>query len=628
MKLLEGSDMMSARWRNGVGIVAVLLLAPFAGAQGPDLPPLPPLQPFSPPINQQPAAQPQPGPAPANLPNGIEVLARGPIHEAFASPTVDPKPTQLVPKKPPQALDELPPDEKPEGDVVWIGGYWAWDDDRADFLWVSGCWRAKPAGKEWVPGYWREQAGQSQWVSGFWANVAADGRASEVVYYPEPPAPPQLAPPGDPPNNDMMYVPGYWMWTSNRYTWRAGYWTRGRPGHVYVASHYRWTPHGHVFVAGYWDYAVADRGVLYAPVVVDPIVMGPRFTYVPYYAVREPVVVECFFVRPGFAHYYFGDWYGPRYSAIGFECCYTYSRRRYDPIVSYRAWEFRDHPRWVDVQINLTVARHAGRAPVPPRTLVQQNNVVVNNVTNVTNVTNINNTNVKNINVTKNVTNVNDVLAPTRNVVNARGAKTVSLDAATKDQVKTEAVAARHSMMSERKRNETAGPAGTAPLATPRSAEMRLPPTAAARGPATTTPIGKGPDSGFGGPRSNPAPLEGKQPIGTLPKRFEPVGGLKEPQANPNLPKNPPPKTGQPPLTNPMNPPPAGNPNTTPKQNPPFDPRLRPKQKTPPKDGEAPRSFGGDNPPRGIGAAGGGAPGDGPAFRQLGEPRKGLGGKN
>ena len=194
------------------------------------------------------------------VPRGVEVQARGPIHEAFATPTGEPKPTGAVNKKPPAALDEMAPEERPEGDMTWIGGYWAWDDDRADYLWVSGCWRAKPQGKDWVPGYWREQAELWQWVPGFWANAATkEAPAQEVTYYPEPPAPPQLAPPGDPPNADMIYVPGNYYWYGDRYTWRAGYWTRGRAGYVYVASHYRWTPYGYVFVPGYWDLAVARR---------------------------------------------------------------------------------------------------------------------------------------------------------------------------------------------------------------------------------------------------------------------------------------------------------------------------------------------------------------------------------
>src|SRR5262249_53953855 len=114
-----------------------------------------------------------PGQGPGNpVPRGVDVQARGPVHEAFATPTGEPKPTGAVNKKPPAPIDEMAPDEKPEGDVSWIAGYWAWDDDRADYLWVSGCWRAKPQGKDWVPGYWREQGDSWQWVPGFWANAA------------------------------------------------------------------------------------------------------------------------------------------------------------------------------------------------------------------------------------------------------------------------------------------------------------------------------------------------------------------------------------------------------------------------------------------------------------------------
>src|SRR5437588_462393 len=43
------------------------------------------------------------------VPKGIEVLARGPVHEAFATPTGDPTPTKAVSKKPPPPLQEVPP---------------------------------------------------------------------------------------------------------------------------------------------------------------------------------------------------------------------------------------------------------------------------------------------------------------------------------------------------------------------------------------------------------------------------------------------------------------------------------------------------------------------------------------
>ena len=47
-----------------------------------------------------------------------------------------------APAEPPEPIEELPPEYRPDGDNVrWIPGYWAWDDERQDFLWISGLWR-------------------------------------------------------------------------------------------------------------------------------------------------------------------------------------------------------------------------------------------------------------------------------------------------------------------------------------------------------------------------------------------------------------------------------------------------------------------------------------------------------
>src|SRR5579872_2171564 len=102
---------------------------------------------------------------------GMEVEARGPVHEAFAQPTTgQPAQGPVITKQPPAPVDEVPPDQKPEGDnVQWIPGYWAWDDDTTDFIWVSGCWRIPPPGQRWMPGHWQEVDSGWIWVSGFWA---------------------------------------------------------------------------------------------------------------------------------------------------------------------------------------------------------------------------------------------------------------------------------------------------------------------------------------------------------------------------------------------------------------------------------------------------------------------------
>ena len=91
---------------------------------------------------------------------GVEVLTRGPVHEAFAQTvTFDPEPGIVVNRAPPNPIEEIPPNQRPEGvNIAWIPGYTAWDDERNDYLWVSGVWRAPPPGREWVSGYWGRSA--------------------------------------------------------------------------------------------------------------------------------------------------------------------------------------------------------------------------------------------------------------------------------------------------------------------------------------------------------------------------------------------------------------------------------------------------------------------------------------
>ncbi len=493
------------------------------------------------------------------VPKGVEVLARGPVHEAFAAPTTDPRQTPLIAKQPPAPLEEMAPEERPEGDVVWIGGYWSYDDEKQDFLWVSGCWRTRPPGKEWVGGYWREVSRQWQWVAGFWANAQREaGRPSEITYYPEPPAPPQMAAPPPAPADDMIFVPGYWCWVDSRYAWRAGYWRRPRLGYVWVSAHYRWTPCGYVFTPGYWDLAIAQRGVLYAPVCVDFRLCGPRFAYTPCYAVCDTIILDSLFVRPAYGCYYFGDYYGGTYVGLGFESCFVYSRRCYDPIIAYHGWVNRGTPSWLSVQINLFNSRSAGLAARPPRTLVQQN-TIINNVTNINN--------------SRNVTNINNtrVIAPTRVVTASRGQRTVPVATAERTQFQREARSVQQASAQQRTKAESAP--GPHKLSQPRVSTLNLPAVtrpartsapAAREGPSNSAPKSTShPAPGAGKTRSpepavKPAPFTPKGPSTATPRSLSPVPGTSKaaplPQSLPRGPggqpsggpatKGPPPKTG------------------------------------------------------------------------------------
>jgi hypothetical protein len=395
-------------------------------------------------IKGQESAAPKDEPPP--VPKGVEVLARGPIHEAFATPTTDPVPTLKIAKEPPKALDELPPEEKPEGNVIWIGGYWSWDDDRKDFLWVSGTWRKPPPNKQWVPGYWKPEGEEFQWVAGFWTDLPkVDAPAQEVTYLPEPPKPPVIAAPGVAPSADTFYVPGYWVWNDGRYRWRDGYWARVQPNFVWVPAHYQWTPGGYVFVTGYWDVAVARRGVLYAPVYVNSGIVGATFVYTPAYAVPDTVVVDALFVRPNYCHYYYGDYYEVRYRECGYTSCVVYSRSHYDSIVVYQTYVHREEPTWLSVQINLSSRRESTPALRPPQTSITNvtyNNVYVQNsytqINNSSTTINNSSTIINNSNTTINKNNTT-FLMPAKSLATAQGVQTVKLDNATRQEAKQQA---------------------------------------------------------------------------------------------------------------------------------------------------------------------------------------------
>ncbi len=381
--------MKRTQWSWKFTAFLIVLAGAGAGlviAQDP-LPPPMPLQ--ATPTGAQPATQPAVNPNAAAAPaqQGVEVLARGPVHEAFAAPASEPVPTKPVDKAPPKPIDEMPPAERPEGNVLWIPGYWSWDDERKDYLWVSGTWRAPPPNQHWVAGYWKEEAGQWRWVPGFWTagDAGADG-THQVTYMPQPPTVPQTASPGDPPTPDSFYVQGHWQWHNagyvvingaqvyrdGGYSWSSGYWARVQPGYVWVPAHYRWTPSGYIYIPGYWDLSISTRGFLYAPVYVDPLAVGPGFVYTPAYVVPSAVVIDAFWVRPAYCHYYFGDYYGNVYVGFGFESCVVYSRRYYDPIWGYAVYEHRGDPRWASIQVDIYLGRGGGRYICPPRTFAEQ----------------------------------------------------------------------------------------------------------------------------------------------------------------------------------------------------------------------------------------------------------------
>ncbi len=281
------------------------------------------------------------GPAHAQGPIGAggEILTRGPVHEAFAEPVIyNPAAGPIVPQAPPGPIEELPPDQRPAGDnVEWMPGYWQWDEERQDYLWVSGIWRVMPPGRQWVPGYWQNTRQGYQWVSGYWAPI----EQRNVEYLSPPPPSLEVGPNVPPPAlQGFVWTPGHWFWTQDRYVWRPGMWVRTYPDWIWVPATYAYSPAGSIFVPGYWDHAIANRGMIFAPVYfAQPVYTQPAFVYTPAISISVALLTSQFFARPSCGHYYFGDYYANNYRTAGYEPWFALERSRvaYDPIYAWSA---------------------------------------------------------------------------------------------------------------------------------------------------------------------------------------------------------------------------------------------------------------------------------------------------
>ena len=327
-------------------------------------PPVPPPLPTAPAARLFSDAQPDVGLQQSNRSNGATasssiasdgslrneeelVLMSGPVHEAFAQQqSVEPTSGLLVAAEPPPMIDEIPPESRPLGNsIIWIPGYWGWDEQSKDFVWVTGLWRQAPPNRRWVPGYWNLVDNGYQWISGFWA----DEQREEIAYLPPPPPPIDAQPSIPAPGDNYIYIPGQWTYTDQQYQWRAGFWTPSISNWVWVADSYVWTPRGCIYRSGYWDYELAERGTLFCPMQFGYAHAGLR--YQPRYVLNTGVNwLANLFVYPAYRHYYFGNYYGQQYSQLNILpwIVYGQSNRYNDPFYSHYYAGNRQSLRHID----------------------------------------------------------------------------------------------------------------------------------------------------------------------------------------------------------------------------------------------------------------------------------------
>ena len=270
--------------------------------------------------------------------DGSFTMLRGPVHEAFAeqfSATLSP--AEVIHKEPPAPIDEQPPNFKPEGDnIEWISGYWGWDVESDDYVWVTGIWRNVPPHQQWIPGYWSQINDGWQWISGFW--TATD--AEELVYLPAPPETIDNGPSSPPPGADYFWIPGTWQYVQNQFVWQAGFWAQAQDNWVWVNNRYISTPSGCLYREGFWDYEVDSRGTVFCPMNFRA---GYSQPFRPQYVVEVgPYWLANLFVTPGFNHYCFGNYYGYQGNRQIFPWVnYHQHSRNFDPLFSYYAYQSR-----------------------------------------------------------------------------------------------------------------------------------------------------------------------------------------------------------------------------------------------------------------------------------------------
>jgi hypothetical protein len=563
--------------------------------------------------------QPPPPPQPPPLQQGVEVEARGPVHEAFAEPTAPrPEAAEIVPKQPPNPVEEMPPDQKPEGaNVAWIPGYWAWDDGSNDYVWVSGCWRDVPPNQTWVSGHWQEVQGGWQWAPGFWANA----QQQQLQYVPPPPPSIDTGPTAPAPADNTVYVPGCWVYQETRFLWRPGFWIPYQPDWVWIPAHYVWSPGGCVFLEGYWDHPLHVRGLLFAPVrLARAILLRRDWVFEPQYCVEPDFLIGALFIRPASHHYFFGDYFEQRYVQRGFVpwIDYRVAKVGYDPNFAYYRHAFARDKAWETNLRALYTARLRGDVPRPPTTLVQQHQVInqftVNNSQNVTVNKTINITNIQNVRALAPVKQVNNLrVTALASLAHAQGAPAakVAANIPIQHNVIKLATVTQPQRIEERKRatqirevavqrqKAEAGllASGTHPVKhtdPPRPFKIDLPKLAAhppltqpaagklpeGKPPATQPPAGKPPVT------QPPAgkPPEGKPPV-TQPPAGKPPATQPPPTGKPPEGKPPvtQPPTGKPPVTQP----PAGKPPAT--QPPAGKPPAQSTVRTPPPPPAVPK---------------------------------------
>ena len=301
----------------------------------------------------------------------LELLTRGPLHEAFAQPVVfEPSQAPRAPEAVPAPLHEVLPAFKPQGAVVWIAGYWAWNDVNDSWTWVTGTWRVPPAGKHWVSGYWTDSNDRRDWIA-VGVGLLDSGSGQQVDLRASPAE-------GKAPAARSSIGPGRVLAARvldfrKRSVCLARRIGDAHPARSIVGSVSVPLDSGRVrFCRQLLGLPVCSRrGWLFDPVgLTNSDSDTSKLSFGPSTLLNVDNVALELFARPKQSAYYFGDYFGASHVRHGIHAWYRYAQTAYDPIYTYQSWQYgRQNPGITAAIFSRRSAdrpsTHIGRAAVP-----------------------------------------------------------------------------------------------------------------------------------------------------------------------------------------------------------------------------------------------------------------------
>lgn len=187
------------------------------------------------------------------------------LHEAFVRPK-EGSPVRVA-QAPPRPITERPVVDRPSPAARWIEGYWTWDADKNDFVWVPGVWRIPPPGKVWLAGEWKRDPDGWSRVPGTWADAPAGQPDWQIQ---GPPADHPVDAIAGAPGPDYFYVPGQFVPQGDQLQWKPGFWAKAQPGWEWVPSRWVRLSEGWSYREGYWDRARLSPAVVRVPAGSTP----------------------------------------------------------------------------------------------------------------------------------------------------------------------------------------------------------------------------------------------------------------------------------------------------------------------------------------------------------------------